>query len=200
MQLTRIVLAFFALAAVGAQDFGSLKPIPNLNQGGLKYCPPSTLLSILGKPCTLKADCSPVTNEKIKKLTITGRVGHIGLTGIKPAVEAAIRALTKVQKENPALFKVIKSAGMLCCRLIRNSKTEASNHSWGTAVDFSINDVLDPRGDGKAQLGLHTLYPYFHAEGFYWGAGFSGASEDAMHFEVADQTIRRWQQEGKLSA
>jgi len=38
---------------------------------------------------------------------------------------------------------------MLCCRYIRNSKTNISNHSWGTAVDLKLKGVLDVRGAGE---------------------------------------------------
>ncbi|KAL1923854.1 uncharacterized protein VTP21DRAFT_8834 [Calcarisporiella thermophila] len=187
-------------AGVYAQDYSKLVPLPgNLGvQNGLTYCPPNIITSILGTPCTLKPDCSPVTNPKVKRLLVTGKVGHITLYGLKPAIEAAVRALVNVQKEKPDLFKALGYSGMLCCRLIRGSSTSPSNHSWGTAIDFNINGKLDPRGDGKTQQGMLELYPYFNKEGFYWGGGFSSASEDSMHFEVAEQTLRRWQSEGKF--
>jgi hypothetical protein len=33
------------------------------------------------------------------------------------------------------------------------------------------------------------VYPYFHAEGWFWGAEFP--TEDAMHFELADETVAK---------
>jgi hypothetical protein len=75
-----------------------------------------------------------------------------------------------------------------------------SNHSWGTAIDITINGALDPRGNGTTQLGLLRLHPYFKAEKFYWGAGFSGGFEDSMHFEASEELIREWQREGRLEA
>ncbi|KAL1914236.1 uncharacterized protein VTP21DRAFT_9659 [Calcarisporiella thermophila] len=193
-------LLVLGCASAYAQDYGRLVPLPgNLKvQNGLTYCPSNVITSILGTPCPLKKECSAVTNPKVKKLLTTGKVGHISLHGLKPAVEGAVRALTKVQREKPNLFKALGSSGMLCCRLIRGSKTKHSNHSWGTAIDFNIKGKLDPRGDGKTQQGMLELYPYFNKEGFYWGGGFSGSSEDSMHFEVAEQTLRRWEKEGKL--
>ncbi|MGC4064845.1 MAG: peptidoglycan-binding protein [Polyangiaceae bacterium] len=46
------------------------------------------------------------------------------------------------------------------------------------------------------QLGLAQIAPIFNRHGWYWGAGFG--REDAMHFEVGDERIRAWHQEGKL--
>jgi hypothetical protein len=46
------------------------------------------------------------------------------------------------------------------------------------------------------QRGLLEMYPYFHKQGFFWGSEFS--KEDSMHWEAADETIRRWRREGKI--
>jgi hypothetical protein len=35
------------------------------------------------------------------------------------------------------------------------------------------------------------LFPFFNAHGWYWGAEFSGDSVDSMHFELAEETIRK---------
>lgn len=70
------------------------------------------------------------------------------------------------------------------------------SNSWGFAVDLLINGKLDVRGDGKVMKGLLELYPFFRAEGFWWGAEFD--TEDAMHFEVADETVLQWEKLGWL--
>eukprot|EP00005_Dracoamoeba_jomungandri_P005019 CAMPEP_0174258318 /NCGR_PEP_ID=MMETSP0439-20130205/7323_1 /TAXON_ID=0 /ORGANISM="Stereomyxa ramosa, Strain Chinc5" /LENGTH=410 /DNA_ID=CAMNT_0015341773 /DNA_START=136 /DNA_END=1368 /DNA_ORIENTATION=- len=58
--------------------------------------------------------------------------------------------------------------------------------------DYPVNGKLDPRADGKAQYGLTLLAPYMNEQGFFWAAGYSPAYEDAMHFEISDQTMQQW--------
>ena len=91
---------------------------------------------------------------------------------------------------------------MFCARLIAGSQS-ISNHSWGSAIDISVGGILDgvqsrsAKSDGRTLAGLAAMAPFFNRAGWYWGAGFS-TFEDGMHFEVADETIRRWHAEGKL--
>jgi hypothetical protein len=88
------------------------------------------------------------------------------------------------------------TAGMLCARLVRGSTHSISNHSWGTAIDLTLNGVLDRRGDRMVQRGLAEIAPVFNEHGWFWGAGFG--TEDAMHFEAGDELIRRWHTEGRF--
>ena len=44
--------------------------------------------------------------------------------------------------------------------------------------------------------GFVVLYSYFHREGWFWAAGYAGGRVDAMHFEVADETLRKWAANG----
>jgi len=108
------------------------------------------------------------------------------------ALDALSRALNEVSAKDPGLYAAMGSSGMLCCRAIRGSTTSYSNHAWGAAVDINMQGTLDPRGDGKCQRGLLMLWPYMAKQGFYWAAGYSGASEDSMHFEIADEVMRNW--------
>jgi len=98
--------------------------------------------------------------------------------------------MDQIKRHDPEAYAQIGTAGMLCCRFVRGSKKSISNHSWGTAVDLTFGGEVDPRGDGKCQHGLVRVYRFFHAEGWFWGAGFS--REDAMHFELADETVGEW--------
>ncbi|MBD0362843.1 MAG: M15 family metallopeptidase, partial [Coleofasciculus sp. C3-bin4] len=100
--------------------------------------------------------------------------------------------------EKPALYNQLGTAGMLCVRKVRGG-SDFSNHSWGTAIDIKINGRLDVVGDGRTQLGLKELYPYFYNEGFYWGAGYSGSREDSMHFEASRELVERWRVQGQLN-
>ena len=108
-----------------------------------------------------------------------------------------------VKLEKPDLHDHVRQAGMLCCRRVRRKPGETpsknfSNHSWGTAIDLQFGPQLDEVGDGLTQLGLLQLAPFLDAEGFYWGAGFGGATEDAMHFEASDELVRPWAADGHL--
>jgi hypothetical protein len=184
-------------------DFGTLVPIPSDINPGVSAARQNTMMDILGRPGALSPDCTPVTNQKIRELLVTRNVGPFAVTGIKPGVEVLERVFAKVKDQEPELFKVLRTAGMLCCRRIRRPpgrppSKQFSNHSWGTAVDIKIMGTLDPRGDGKSQLGLLMLHPFFNEEKFFWGAGFSGANEDAMHFEASDELVRKWNDDGLL--
>jgi hypothetical protein len=79
---------------------------------------------------------------------------------------------------------------MLCCRLVRGSATSISNHSWGTAIDLTLNGVLDVQGDDKVQYGLTLIAPLFNRHGWFWGAAFG--VEDAMHFEAGKGLVSQW--------
>lgn len=189
---------------IAAQDFGKLVPLPAGINPGVTKARQKTMLDVFGAPGELSQDCTPVTNAKLKKLMVTASVGPFNVTGIKPAVEALTRIFAKVKEQEPELLKQLGTAGMLCCRRIRSlpgkpPSKQFSNHSWGTAIDLKIKGALDPRGDGKTQLGLLTLHPFFNAERFFWGAGFGGAFEDSMHFEASDELVRDWQAKGVLN-
>mmetsp|Transcript_26739 Transcript_26739/g.37636 ORF Transcript_26739/g.37636 Transcript_26739/m.37636 type:complete len:333 (-) Transcript_26739:79-1077(-) len=200
------VLALVALLAFGAYAqstayYQELVDLPsNIRyQGSYSYLKSSTMLNMWGEPCPLTTDCTTVTNTKLKAQIVTRTIGKFRVTGMSRALDALERALNKVQYYEPSLYAVLGNSGMLCCRAIRGSSSSWSNHSWGAAIDFNIGGQLDPRGDGAAQRGLHELYPYMHAEGFYWAAGYSGSSEDAMHFEIANEVMLTWGSSGSSS-
>lgn len=163
---------------------------------GLSFCRQSTLLKALGKPGKLTRDCSPVTGAKVKALLVTENVGPFRVTGIRPAVDTLKRIFIAVKEMEPEVYEQVKTAGMTCCRAIRGSTTTFSNHSWGSAIDLYFGAFVDEMGDGRVQVGLLKLYQYFHREGWFWGAEFS--REDGMHWELADETVRKWAAEGKF--
>ena len=188
---------------VVAPRFGDLVPIPASINQGVSAAKQRTMLEIFGRPCSLSADCTSVTNAKVRNLLVTRDVGPFNVTGIRPAVEALTRIFTRVKQEQPDLFDAVGTAGVLCCRRVRRPPGQApspnfSNHSWGTAIDLTIKGKLDPRGNGTTQFGILLLAPFFNDERFFWGAGFRGASEDAMHFEASDELVRAWQKQGVL--
>jgi len=186
-----------ALLAELEHGYDEVIPIPDGINANLSRARQATMLRAFGTPGNLTDDCSPLTNVALKRRVVTRNVGSFSLTGLAPALDAIERIFVQVRREKPILYSKLGSAGMLCCRRVRPvpgapKSPNFSNHAWGTAVDLSIGGLLDARGDGKCLRGLAVLAPYFHAEGFYWGAGFSGGHEDSMHFELADETIVDW--------
>lgn len=180
---------------------GALVHIPPTINAGLRPAADSTLMRVLGSPGELTRDCSPAGGN-VRRLLVTEDVGPFTVTGIRPAVAAIQRIFAEVAREEPELFNAVGTAGMLCVRAVRRPAGMPSNrfsdHSWGTAIDLTIEGRIDPMGDGRAPAGLVALAPYFEREKFFWGAGESGLGENAMHFEASEQLIREWESAGLL--
>lgn len=159
--------------------------------GSLRGARNSTMLRHLGNPRgTYDQECRDPTNPRLLSLMVTRRIGPLRVRGLRPAVETLEAILADIEGEQPEVHRALGTQGMLCCRFVRGSTSAISNHSWGTAIDLTIAGVLDRRGDGRAQEGLLAIHPIFNHHGFFWGAAFP--TEDAMHFEAADQTIEAW--------
>ncbi len=172
------------------KDYTKEVPIPaksTLNNG-LSPCG-SSLAAIFGRPGSLTRNCSPITNETLLPLIETRDVGPFRVRGLLPAVHSLERIFNKVETKEPALFKSMKTAGMTCCRLIRGSTRSYSIHSWGGAIDLYTGADIVPLGAPRTDQGVLDLYPYFHEEGWYWGAEFR--RNDAMHYEVSSQWVAR---------
>lgn len=157
----------------------------------------SVMLELLGAPrSTQTVNCSGVTQPRLKSLLETRQVGPIKVTMLRPALESLERIVAQLKETEPDIHDALGTAGALCARLIRGSRSSWSNHSWGTAIDVKLQGRLDGFGDGGTQFGLLLLAELFNAEGWYWGATYS--REDSMHFEVGVETLRKWAAEGKL--
>jgi len=158
----------------------------------------ATMLGLLGNPRGNYDDaCREVTNEALKAHIEIASVGPFRVQGLRPAVASLREIMAETSVREPEVHAALGSAGMLCARLVRNTTTGAiSNHSWGSAIDLTIDGILDTRGDNLVQEGLTRIAPIFNRHGWFWGAGFG--TEDAMHFEVGDGLIRKWHGEGKF--
>jgi hypothetical protein len=158
----------------------------------------STMLSLIGNPRgTYDDDCRWPTNQTILAQIATEDVGPFQVSGLRPAVETLRAILSDIRVQEREVYDALGHVGMLCCRYVRGSRAAISNHSWGTAIDLTLEGKLDRRGDGRTQQGLLKIYKIFNHHGFFWGAAF--ATEDAMHFEASEQLIRKWADEGKLT-
>jgi hypothetical protein len=170
-----------------------LVPLPPANTFNIGLHAPNNALmkELFGEPRgAYSADCQPVTQVALRERLRTANVGPFKATGLDPALASLREVMADIQREQPQVYRLLGTAGMLCCRLVRGSATSISNHSWGTAIDLTLNHVLDARGNGLVQYGLTLIAPIFNHHGWYWGAGFS--TEDAMHFEASEELVRRW--------
>ena len=156
-----------------------------------------TMLSILGQPrSNYGTNCQSITNPKLKAQVETRQVGAIRVTMLKPALDSLGRIMERLKVSDPDIHDALGTAGGLCVRLIRGSRSSISNHSFGTAIDVKLEGKLDGFGDGGTQFGLLILAELFNEEGWFWGATYR--REDSMHFEVGEETLRKWVAEGKL--
>jgi hypothetical protein len=159
----------------------------------------TTMLSALGNPRGDYDDtCREVTHPGMRALIATRDVGPFRARGLVPALDALTAIFAEIKREDGEAFAALGTAGMLCARFVRGSTSALSNHSWGTAIDLTLDGHLDQRGDARVQVGLARIAPIFNRHGWFWGAGFR--IEDAMHFEASDELIRKWHADGKFGA
>ncbi len=157
----------------------------------------SMMKELLGNPRqNYSTDCQAVTNSKLVDALETRRIGNFRVTMLKPALDSFERVMNRLKETDPDIYEQVGTAGALCARLIRGSTRSVSNHSWGTAIDITLEGALDRFADGGTQFGLLILAEYFNDEGWYWGAGYG--REDSMHFEAGEDLIRSWVEQGLL--
>jgi len=179
-----------------------ISSIQNLNSH-LTSAHSSTMTSVLGAPveplvqnACRNGQCSVPVRALLETRQITPK---FKLTGIKPALDSIQKVLAAVQTAQPDLIAGLGTEGMLCVRHKKPTSgafsNDPSNHSWGTAVDFKFGNGQAPGATGTSvPRWVALLVPFFNAEGWFSGISFA----DAMHFEVADETIRKWHDQGLL--
>ncbi len=180
-------------APVAGNSLTRLVAIPDLStvNRDLRSVNNSFMTEKLGAPRTeYSTDCQALTNARLARNLLTDSVGPFRVTGLSTAVLSLKAVCAEIQRVQPEAYAVLGTAGMLCCRYVRGSTTSISNHSWGTAVDIKINNVLDKRGNGRVQYGLTLIAPIFNQFGWYWGAAFR--TEDGMHFEAGRALVEAW--------
>jgi hypothetical protein len=167
-----------------------------------------TMVSLLGAPRMplTTHDQRERASAGTKALEISEVItAHVFVTGIRPAVTSLLsilpRACASEKDAGHDLASVLGTQGMLNVRLRKPTSglpsTKISNHSWGTAVDFQMLGQ-DPPGNTHDTIPrfIAVLLPFFNEAGWYSGIGF----HDTMHFEVADETMRKWANDGSLKA
>lgn len=178
-------------------NFTDLITIPEGINKGIRGTNNTIMLSVLGSPSDqYSSSCTSPSNRKFIKNIISKNVGPFKVSGYHLAVDSLQTVMHDIKTEQPNIYTRLGTAGMLCCRYVRGSRSSISNHSWGTAIDLKIDNRLDRRGNNKVQRGLALIAPIFNRHGWYWGAGFP--TEDAMHFEVSREKIKEWLNSRKI--
>jgi len=183
-------------------------PIPPDINGGLTSAQQNTMIEIFPQPCELTDNDAPITNLRLRQHLVQNvKVGPLTVTGLRPAVDTLTRIIAAAEQREPDLIKALGTQGMLVCRKVRPVKGQPpspgqpphySNHSWGIAIDLTINGKTHDRNE-KTFVGLLMLCPFFNAERFFWGAGFRKHFQDPMHFEASDELVRDWEAQGLLN-
>ena len=175
------------------------KPAKSSVNIGLRVATAAELTAFLGEPrATYTGDCQPVTNPKLKARIETRNFKTFKATGFNLALDSLTSVLKSVEAEIPDLRALLGTAGMVCARKVKlkggKLGKRPSTHSWGSAIDLTIDGKLDSQGDDKTFRGLLILSKYFNAAQWYWGVSFP--TEDAMHFEVSFQLLSSWKKQG----
>jgi hypothetical protein len=182
-----------AAAAPAPSGPGTIVPIPPRNtfNQNLSSASEGTMLEVFGIPGQKTQDCSPATGTFKKRVVTRVDVGPFKVSGLDIAVQSLKAVFAEAEEQIPNVVAAVKSDGMLCVRHKRGNPDSFSNHSWGTAIDLFFGADAVPMGSPHTQRGCLQLAPFFNKHGWYWGAGFSGKSVDSMHFELAEETIRK---------
>lgn len=95
-----------------------------------------------------------------------------------------VKFFEQLEKENLHTH-ILSFAGAFYPRYVRGSRTNLSNHSWGTAFDVNVaQNGLNKIPALVGQKGsLREIVPIANEFGFYWGGHFT--RKDGMHFEIA---------------
>ncbi len=188
-------------ATLPKKDFGSYGL--QINQG-VQDVSVKQMKALFGEPRLdgkyPKDDDNEVTNPKLKRNMVYGqKLGpQMTVNGLKPAVESLRAIMQDIKNEQPAVYQVLASHGMLNCRLKR-SKTSLSNHAWGVAIDLRLKIsgkfVHDSMYDNGAMVALALIAPIFNRHKWFWGINYKpakGATDDAMHFQGGFELMKNW--------
>ena len=175
------------------EKLDDLIPIPSKNvmNTGLTSARESTMLKIFGTPGQLTKDCSDPSPDLIKQLVYGMDVGPFKVSGLRFAIESLKQIFDEVKEKLPEVYQAVKKDGVLCVRSRRTNPSKFSNHSWGSAIDIYFGSGVVEQGTPLTHRGVYLLFPFFNANGWYWGAEFSGDSVDSMHFELAEETVSK---------
>lgn len=179
-----------ALSPTAPDAIVPIPPTSTFNQN-LSSASEATMLGIFGVPGQRTRDCGPASGAFKSRVVSRVDVGPFKVSGLDVAVESLKAVFEEAEEQIPNVVAAVKSDGMLCVRHKRMDPNSFSNHSWGTAIDLFFGTAAVPQGKPVTYRGCLQLAPFFNHRGWHWGAGFTGKSVDSMHFELAEQTIRK---------
>ena len=176
-----------APAIITELDWLEEVPVPQDFNGGLRAVNNSLMLAAFGNPReSYDQECRPPTDPAFRaRVAFDQRLEPFtsSMWGLARAVDSLKAVLADIKREKPQIHFILDHVGMGCCRFQRNSTTKISNHSWGSAIDLTLEAKLDVRGNGVMQRGILEIAPIFHRHKWYSGATFR--VEDAMHMEIS---------------
>jgi len=177
-------------------EFTDLVAIPDKINEGLHGSKNRDLIKLLGLPKCHGTSTTGKVEQRFKRRYKPLNF-KTNVNGFDLAVESLKEVLSEIEEVYPDLAYALDTIGMAVCRPVRGGQSY-SNHSWGIAIDLLINGELDRRGNNLVQYGLTLIAPIFNKHGWFWGAGFT--IEDAMHFEISQEKMYQWANEGRLFA
>ena len=182
-----------------AADYKKLVPSPARDSinAGLSPAPHSLMMSAFGAPGALSDECSSPVKRLTAEMITVRATPNFRMYGFKLFVNAVAGALEEIKVEHPALYDILGSAGVTCCRAVRGSHSHFSNHSWGTAWDVTVGGILAPLNATRIPYGLFPLHAALHKRGIFWAAGYRGRT-DPMHYEASAQLIQKWDKAGLI--
>jgi len=103
-----------------------------------------------------------------------------------------VLALFQTWEDLGLIDRILSWGGSFVPRFIRGSRTELSNHSFGTAMDLNVH--WNYLGAQPALVGKHgsirELIPTANDLGWYWGGHYKGRV-DGMHLEATEELLNR---------
>lgn len=132
--------------------------------------------------------------EKIPGIYYQGRVQASGPPQgnvmVHEKVAEPLQALWERWEEEGLLHRVLTWHGLWAPRFVRGSRTNLSNHAYGTA--FDINAPWNGLRKTPALVGkkgsVRELIPIANELGWFWGGHFR--RKDGMHLEYVPQELR----------
>jgi hypothetical protein len=150
--------------------------------------------SFVADPTPSNPEAIKITSDWAKKNIISVTIPqiqnvpgapHSGTIQIHAALSQQITTLFQQWESAGMMNLVLSWSGSWAPRFIRGSRTNLSNHAWGTAFDINAQwNGLGAQPALKGQRGsTRELVEIAYSNGFYWGGWFSNRP-DGMHFEA----------------
>jgi len=123
-----------------------------------------------------------VTADVPQLRKLRGVSGKVQVHGL---LEKQLVSLFDAWEEAGLGDRLLTWGGSWVPRYVRGSRTQLSNHSWGTAFDINVQwNMLGTQPALKGQKGsVRELVKVAYEHGWYWGGWFKGRP-DGMHFEA----------------